>query len=171
MGVFSAEVALASGLPGETRGGARILVGRREWVGLPDLGVSPLNAKTDSGARSCSLHAEEVELSADGSRVGFVTVDHYGNRRACEAAVAGVVRVRSSTGVLRKRVFIETRAVFPGGLEFPVRMSLANRAVMRCPMLLGRRALAGYFLVDPQGSHLMGGVRDLERFVPGTRPS
>lgn len=166
----SGDLARELGLPWKQTGMPRLLIGRREWVGLPDLGISPLNAKTDSGARSSSLHAEEVELSADKERVTFVTVNHYGDRISCEAAVAGIVKVRSSSGVARKRIFIETNAVMAGGFTCSIRLSLANRGVMRCPMLLGRRALSGFFLIDPQGSHLLGGMRDLERFVPGTRP-
>jgi ribosomal protein S6--L-glutamate ligase len=169
--VPAAELALELGLPSKKTGTPRLLIGRREWIGLPGLGVSPLNTKTDSGARSSSLHAEDIVLSPDGSRVNFVTTDHYGNRISCEAAVVGSTRVRSSSGVARRRIFIETEAVLAGGFRWRIRLTLANRERMRCPMLLGRRALAGYFLIDPQGSHLLGGVRELERYVPGTRPA
>lgn len=37
-----------------------------------------------------------------------------------------------------------------------VRLSLADRSVMKCPMLLGRKALAGRFVVDPQASQVFG---------------
>jgi len=170
VGLSSGELAHDLELPRKPVETSRLLIGRREWVGLPELAISPLNAKTDSGARSSSLHAEDVELSENKERVSFVTVNHYGDRISCEASVAGLVKVRSSSGVARKRIFIETQAVMAGGFACRIRLSLANRAVMRCPMLLGRRALAGFFLIDPQGSHLLGGVRDLERFVAGTRP-
>ncbi|MGC4015159.1 MAG: RimK/LysX family protein [Luteolibacter sp.] len=167
----SGDLARELGLPWKQAGLPRMLIGRREWVGLPDLGISPLNAKTDSGARSSSLHAEDIILSEDGSRVGFVTVNHYGDRISCEAPVVMTKKVRSSSGAAKKRLFIETKAVLAGGFTCVIRLSLANRSVMRCPMLIGRRALSGFFLIDPQSSHLLGGVRDLEHFVPGTRPS
>ncbi|BCU75646.1 RimK/LysX family protein [Luteolibacter sp. LG18] len=171
MEVPSGELARELGLPWKQTGMPRLLIGRREWVGLPDLGISPLNAKTDSGARSSSLHAEDMVLSEDGARVTFVTVNHYGDRISCEAPVVATKKVRSSSGTAKKRVFIETKAVLAGGFTCAIRLSLANRSVMRCPMLIGRRALSGFFLIDPQSSHLLGGVRDLEHFVPGTRPS
>jgi hypothetical protein len=166
----SGELSTLLGLPRKQVNTPRILMGRREWVGLPELGISPLNAKTDSGARSSSLHAEDVELSPDKTRVKFVTLNHYGDRISCEADVAGIVKVRSSSGVAKRRIFIETKAVMAGGLTSVIRLSLANRGVMRCPMLIGRRALSGFFLIDPQVSHLLGGMRDLERYVPATRP-
>jgi hypothetical protein len=168
--VSSGDLSRELGLPWKQIGMPRLLIGRREWVGLPELGISPLNAKSDSGARSSSLHAEEVLLSEDKKRVTFVTLNHYGNRISCMAAVVGLLKVRSSSGIARRRIFIETEAVLAGGCSLRIRLSLANRGVMLCPMLLGRQALSGYFLIDPQGSHLLGGVRDLERFVPGTRP-
>ena len=81
----------------------------------------------------------------------------------CNAPVARFGRVRSSTGIARKRVFIETTAIVCGGFRWTILVSLVNRSDMLCPILLGRRALAGYFLIDPQGTHLLGTRRQLER--------
>ncbi len=139
----------------------RLIIGRREWIALPDLGVFPLNAKTDSGARSSSIHAENVVLSADEKSVRFTTTNHHAEVIACEAPVARLARVRSSGGIARKRIFIQTTAVLAGGFRWSILVSLANRSEMLCPMLLGRRALAGYFLIDPQGAHLLGTRRSL----------
>lgn len=163
----SRDVAAAIGLPWRGPGMPRLVIGRREWISLPDLGVSPLNAKTDSGARSSCIHAENVKLSANEKSVRFTTTNHYNESIACESLVARTARVRSSSGVSRKRIFIETTAVLPGGFSWTILISLANRSVMLCPMLLGRRALAGYFLIDPQGAHLLGPRRHL----PGQPPS
>lgn len=165
----SGQVAKELGLPWKQVGMPRLLAGRREWIALPEFGVGPLHAKTDSGARTSSLHAEEIRVSPDGQSVLFVTCDHYGRKTECAAPLAGTGKVRSSTGVARKRYYIETDAVFAGGFTCRMRLTLANRSDMRCPMLLGRRALAGFFLIDPQGDHLMGPLRDLESQLPGIR--
>jgi hypothetical protein len=161
----SRELAASLGLPARGPAKARLVIGRREWIALPDLGVSPLNAKTDSGARSSSIHAENVELSADETSVRFTTTNHYSRLIACECVVARLARVRSSSGIARQRIFIETTAVLAGGFRWTILVSLANRSEMRCPMLLGRRALAGYFLIDPQGAHLLGPSRGLEKIT------
>lgn len=157
----SQEAAASLGLPWRGTGMPRLVIGRREWISLPDLGVSPLNAKTDSGARSSSIHAENVTLSEDEKTVRFTTLNHYNEEISCEAPVARIAKVRSSTGRARRRIFIETTAVLPGGFNWTILVSLANRSEMLCPMLLGRRALSGYFLIDPQGAHLLGQRRHL----------
>lgn len=157
----SQEAAASLGLPWRGTGMPRLVIGRREWISLPDLGVSPLNAKTDSGARSSSIHAENVTLSEDEKTVRFTTLNHYNEEIACEAPVVRIAKVRSSTGKARRRIFIETTAVLPGGFSWTILVSLANRSEMLCPMLLGRRALSGYFLIDPQGAHLLGQRRHL----------
>lgn len=142
----------------------RLVMGRREWVALPELGISPVRAKTDSGAWNSCLHAEDIILSADEKTVCFSSINHYGKIHRCEAPVARIGRVRSSTGVSKNRIFIHTPLEFVGGLRLDLAVSLVNRADMLCPMLLGRRALSGYFLIDPQAAHLLGPRSALERF-------
>lgn len=159
----SGHLAAVLGLPASEPGSPRLVIGRREWLALPDLGVFPVHAKTDTGARGSCLHAENIVLSREETSVRFTTYDHRGSSIECVAPVVRFGRVRSSTGVARKRVFIETTAVVCGGFRWTILVSLANRSDMLCPILLGRRALAGYFLIDPQGTHLLGSRRQLER--------
>ena len=157
----SKDLAASLGLPWKNPGMPRLIMGRREWIALPDLGISPLKAKVDSGARSSSLHAEDLSLSPDKKTVRFTTINHRRQKIECECAVSRIARVKSSTGEAFSRVFIETRAVLPGGFEWTIQISLNDRSVMLCPMLLGRRALSGWFLVDPQTAHLLGPLKEL----------
>ncbi len=160
----SKVLAVSLGLPTLGAGSPRLVIGRREWISLPELGVSPMNAKTDSGARSSCLHAENVVLSEDEKTVRFTTTNHFNEVISCESPVVRTARVKNSSGQARKRIFIETTAVVPGGFRWKIMISLANRSEMHCPMLLGRRALAGYFLIDPQGSRLLGPRKMLNPF-------
>jgi hypothetical protein len=157
----SKEVASSLGLPWKNPGMPRLIIGRREWIALPDLGISPLKAKIDSGARSSSLHAEDLAISEDKKTVRFTTTDHKRRKIQCESPIARIARVRSSSGEAFSRVFIETKASLPGGFEWTIQLSLSDRSVMLCPMLLGRRALSGYFLIDPQSAHLIGPLKEL----------
>jgi hypothetical protein len=161
----SQDLAAALGLPARGTGAPRLVIGRREWIALPDLGVSPLNAKIDSGARSSCLHAADVVLSEDEKSVHFTTSTHHKQIITCESPVVRIARVRSSSGKAKKRIFIETTAMLSGGFTWKILVSLTDRSEMRCPMLLGRRALAGYFLIDPQAAHLLGPRRQLESYL------
>jgi ribosomal protein S6--L-glutamate ligase len=138
----------------------KIVIGRREWIRMPRLGIDALNAKTDSGARSSSLHAEGIELSKNKKEVKFFTRDHDGRLVTCVAPVGGKTRIKSSTGISRRRIWIFTDAVLPGGFRWRVRLTLADRDRMNCRMLIGRQAISGYFLIDTQGAHLCGGLHD-----------
>jgi hypothetical protein len=162
----SARLAAELGLPWRRPGTPRIVAGRREWIMLPALGVACMNAKLDTGARSSSLHAEAVEPDPTGQHVRFITHDHYGHRILCSAPVVRRTRVKNSSGETATRWFIKTDACIAGGLRWPILFSLADRSVMRCPVLLGRRALAGRFLVDPQAAHLLGNIRTLPAAPP-----
>lgn len=166
----SGILAASLGLPATSPATPRLIIGRSEWISLPDLGIRSLKAKIDSGARTSSLHAENIILSEDGSTVTFTTRGHGGKEILCTAPVARSGRVRNSSGVSKKRVFIQSRAILPGGFTWEILISLSDRSGMRCPLLLGRRALAGFFLIDPLGSHLLGTRRLLESESPPASP-
>jgi hypothetical protein len=145
-------------LPVRGRLRKRMMIGRREWMSLPQLGVDMLTAKVDTGAYTSSLHAENIDMfELEGEQmVRFTTTTHHGEVISCEAPLVLKKKVKSSTGVGRKRLVIKTVARLSGGFEWEVFFSLADRSVMKCPLLLGRRALSGYFVVDTQASHLFG---------------
>lgn len=156
------ELATELGLPVRGRLKPKILIGRREWLQLPGLGVDIISAKVDTGAYSSSLHAEDIDLfSKDGiDYVRFLTHSHHGQEVVCEAPVDQRKKIKSSTGKGRMRYIIRTAVRTIDGFEWQVLLSLADRSVMKCPLLLGRRALSGYFVVDTQASHLFGNIKN-----------
>jgi len=138
----------------------RTVVGWREWVALPDLGLARVNAKADTGARTSALHAFAVRTLPDG-RVRFRI--HPLQRDAgptveCVAPLVGHRWVRSSTGHRTRRPVVLTRLVI-GGLSWPVEVTLVRRDLMGFRMLLGRRALRRRLVVDPSRSHVTGSPR------------
>lgn len=127
------------------------LIGWRERVRLPALGLGLLTAKIDTGARSAALHAEDIEQR--GARVRF-SIPLDGRLHHCDAAVAGRRRVKSSSGHGETRLVIETDVVI-GKHRFPIEVTLTDRADMGVPMLLGRAAIRGRFVVHPGRSHIL----------------
>jgi hypothetical protein len=133
------------------------LVGWREWVGLPDLGIVRIAAKMDTGARTSALHADSLKpLTRHG--VAFIRFDVTGEDEKTpwhELPLLGRRSVRSSNGESEMRYVVAMR-LRVGGEEWVIDVTLTNRERMEMPMLIGREALAGRVLVDAAKSWLGG---------------
>ena len=121
------------------------LIGWREHVRLPELGLGPLVAKVDTGALWCALHAEDIAVH--GKRVRF-SVRLGEHLHQCEARLQGSKTIRSSSGHSQTRLVIETQLLV-GPHDFAAEVTLADRTDMGVPMLLGRAAIRGRFIVHP----------------------
>jgi hypothetical protein len=135
------------------------VIGWREWVGLPDLGVDWVKAKVDTGARSSSLHAWDIEVHGDVVR--FSVHPMQDDDELVVQAEAELIEhrdVRSSNGDVEERPVIRTIAVLRGE-GIPIELTLSRRDEMGFRMLLGRSAVRRRFLVDPGRSFLGGGDR------------
>ncbi len=136
-------------------------IGWREYVSLPDLGIPTIKAKVDTGARSSSLHAFEMELfRKDG--LDYVRFKIHPLQRSVtkiievETPVFDIRKVKSSSGEASLRPVIVT-IVEMMGVAWPIELTLANRDEMGFRMLLGREAIRGRMLVD-SGNSYFGGV-------------
>lgn len=131
-------------------------VGWREWAGLPGLGLPRMRAKLDTGARSSALHVDRQWrfTEAGAPWVGFALVP--GRRSGMVEAFAPILderMVTDSGGHRTLRVFLRTRLALAGASR-EIDINLADRCGMRFPMLLGRTALAGMFVVNPLASFI-----------------
>lgn len=136
------------------------VIGWREWVGLPDFGIQTIKAKVDTGARSSSLHASDLqEFERDG--VAWVRFNVHPVQRKntttiqLEAPVLEYRSVRSSSGRASRRPVVVTNVTLLG-VTWPVELTLASRDKMGFRMLLGREAFRRRFLVDAGKSYAGG---------------
>lgn len=139
----------------------RLVIGWREWVGLPDLAPLAIKAKIDSGARTSAVHAFDVRRFSDGGAPHVAFTLHPLQRHArpafdCVAAIVDYRLVRSSNGVAEVRPVIQTSARL-GVLDWTIELTLAARDEMGFRMLLGREALRRRFLVDSGRSFRLSG--------------
>lgn len=135
-------------------------LGWREWVSLPQLGITALKCKVDTGARSSALHAFSVEefYKEEALWVRFGIHPRQRNEDDviwCEAPVTDVRQVTDSGGHMTDRYFIKTELTL-GEQTFLINMSLTNRDTMLFRMLLGREAMNGRFVVNPAASYCQG---------------
>lgn len=136
------------------------IIGWREWVALPELGVDRIKVKVDTGAATSALHAVDLEYyhRKDKTFVRFVvhplqrTTD---TEVVSHAPVVEMRPIKSSSGHITERPVIMTEISFAGE-TWPIELTLINRDVMGFRMLLGRQALRKKFLVNPSRSYLQG---------------
>lgn len=135
------------------------IIGWREEVTLPQLGLSRIIAKIDTGARTSALHAFSVqEFFSNGQhQVRFCVHPLPKNEEQvveCIAVIHDQRTVSDSGGHKELRYVIKTPLLL-AGITWPIEITLTNRDTMRFRMLIGRNALKEKnFIVDPTISFL-----------------
>ncbi|MBI4508068.1 MAG: ATP-dependent zinc protease [Deltaproteobacteria bacterium] len=144
------------------KGKKRELIGWCEWVSLPEIGISHLHAKIDTGARTSALHVKSLkEVDQAGGhpvlevRLPIGRRSGRGKGPITRVIVEEYVTVRDSGGHAERRPVIRT-LLSVGPFVGRVRITLTDRGDMLFPMLIGRTALESDFLVDPSSRHLLG---------------
>jgi hypothetical protein len=134
------------------------LIGWREYLTLPALGIDPIKAKIDTGARSSALHAFDIEqIERDGIVLMQFKVHPQQRSTAltieAEAPLLDQRTVKSSGGHAQLRPVVKTW-VTVGEQTWPIELTLTSRDQMGFRMLLGREAIRRRFWVDPGRSYL-----------------
>ena len=136
----------------------KVLIGWREWISLPQLGIPRIKAKTDTGARTSALDVSDLRLDQEneGNHVSFTVT--YGTKKnpkqkRCRARVLDYRKVTNSGGQGEQRAVIRT-SVRIGDIDKPVEITLTERKDMKFRMLLGRTTLGSDFLVDSSRSYV-----------------
>ncbi len=138
----------------------KVIVGSEEWCSFPQLGLHAIKARVDSGAKTSALHAvnispfqkdEEnwVKFDINPIQKNTKTVIH------CQAPLVDKRIVKSSSGFREQRYVIRT-GIQIGETHWEVELTLTNRDSMGFRMLLGREAMSGRILVDPEQKYVLG---------------
>ena len=156
----------SAGRPGRVRApDNKVRAGWVEHVALPNLGITRLKAKIDTGARTSALHVariKTIDTAGGPGRRPILEIWVPGRGRGApstkllkiRAAVREYVVVRDSSGRTERRPVIET-TVQIGPFKKRILVTLTNRGDMLFPMLIGRTALGPGIVVDPSRRYLL----------------
>ncbi len=138
----------------------KIVIGWQEWAALPDIFIPAVKVKVDTGARTSSLHAEDITpFTKNGEKYLRFTVHPIQKDKTislkCEAQLVDRRHVKSSNGAQEQRPVIRTNIKI-GEHEWEIELNLTKRDHMGCRMLLGRNAMQGHIIIDPEEKFLHG---------------
>ncbi len=136
----------------------KIIIGRKDKVDFPELGLINIDVKIDSGAFTSSMHCHNIALATVGDKkvLKFNLLDpshkKYNEKEYTFARFRQKL-VKSSNGMVEERFLIKTNILLFGTLS-PIELTLTERGDMKYPVLIGRKLLTGAYLVDPSAVNL-----------------
>jgi hypothetical protein len=137
----------------------KLILGALEVCHLPELQISDLHIRVDTGAKTSSLHVDNIEAKRI-KGIKWVSFDihpdiHNVSRVLRRSSKVKEVRlIKSSNAAKEKRYVIETMITI-GGRSWPIEVTLTDRSNMSYLMLLGRQAMMDRVLVDPSREFLL----------------
>ncbi len=134
------------------------VIGWREWVALPELGLDKIKAKVDTGARTSALHAFALHPYREGNkdkiRFDIHPIQH--NVSEVVTCIADVIDKRwvSDSGGHREERYVVSTPIVLAGQTWLIELTLTERDSMLFRMLLGRSAIRKRFTVNPARSFI-----------------
>ena len=137
----------------------KMIIGSIEVCDLPEIGINDLQIRVDTGAKTSSLHVDNLEkFTKNGKRwVRFdMHPDIYNIEKvtSCESVLHDVRSIKSSNGIAEERYVIKT-LIRLGDQSWPIDITLTNRSDMSYLMLFGRQGMGARVLVDPSKTFLL----------------
>lgn len=130
------------------------ILGRYDRVDLPQLGLSNVHAKIDTGAYTSSLHCQRAEVV--NGNLEFILLDEEHPEFTGMRFIFPQFEVRNiknSFGEVERRfVIVTTLKIF--NEEITTEFSLSNRGSLKFPILIGRKILRDRFLIDVKKKNL-----------------
>lgn len=129
------------------------IIGRLESISLPDLGIAAMQVRVDTGAKTSSLHVDNIiKYMRDGQPwVKFdihPDIHNVDTLVSCKAVISDIRKIKSSNGSSEQRYVIQTPMML-GKETWDIEITLTDRTDMNYLMLFGREAIGKRLLVDP----------------------
>jgi hypothetical protein len=137
----------------------KIVVGALELCSLPDLEITNLHMRVDTGAKTSSLHVDNIQKFSK-NKEKWVSFDihpdfhHVEEVVRREAKIKSVRKIKMSNEANEKRVIIDTTFKIADRV-WTIELNLTDRSNMTYLMLLGREAMAGRLMVDPEKEYIL----------------
>lgn len=129
----------------------KMLVGVVETLDLPQLGLTNIATRIDTGAKTSALHVDHISTNDRDGTIHFeFHPDFHDIKKTikCSAKLHDTRWIKSSNGERERRYVIKTKATL-GTKQWTIELTLTDRSTMNHLMLLGREAMEGELLVDP----------------------
>lgn len=137
----------------------KMVIGSLETCHLPELGINHLEIRVDTGAKTSSLHVDNIKRHKHNGKP-FVQFDihpdiyHIDTLVTCNTPICDIRRIKSSNGESQERYVIKT-LIELGGKSWPIEITLTDRSDMSYLMLFGREGMGNKVLVDPSQTFLL----------------
>jgi len=129
---------------------AKEIIGIHEYINFEDLDSTKFIAKIDTGAKTSSMHIEDIKVIDDKNiQIKITPKSAWKNFK-----ISRITHVKSSNGISHQRYYIFT-FVKIGNKSYNLEFNLNNRSNMKYPVLLGRNFLENRFLVDVSKEYLL----------------
>lgn len=137
----------------------KIIIGCIETCDLPEIGILDLQIRVDTGAKTSSLHVDNLTRFKKGGKT-WVKFDIHPDIHnvdtvvECKAILYDIRNIKSSNGESQERYVIQT-PIRLAGMTWPIQITLTDRSDMSYLMLFGREGMGDRILVDPSQNFLL----------------
>ena len=131
-------------------------LGWREWVFLPSYNDFKLKAKIDTGARTSAIHATNIQIyRKNGSEMVRFQIYQSQSFLDIDTRLISYKKIKSSFGQTETRPTVYMKIQI-GAEIWSTEITLAQRAKLTYPMLIGRNTLNKGHIIHSHRSYLAG---------------
>ena len=131
-------------------------LGWREWVFLPSYNDFKLKAKIDTGARTSAIHATNIQIyQKDSSEMVKFQIYQSQSFLDIDTELISYKKIKSSFGQTEIRPTVHMKIQI-GKEIWLTEITLAHRANLTYPMLIGRNSLNKKHIIHSHKSYLAG---------------